>query len=242
MARPSPRAVTRLIEKIETFVNCVTVQSTMNAPNTETAPTSNGSPAATTPPKTNSNSNSVSGTAIISARARSPSIVSPIAANTGSEPASPTLMPSRSRPAYSSRIASIVSTRAGSSSAPGKRMRISARSPSIERSGAGEPSDQYDATSSVPSIAANSSVNAVPTATTFAASTSPSVAVTIATRSALPVSNSSSSAAIARVDSASGSSKPPLVSSPKTPVPSTTATMSPSSVAASTVRRRRTTS
>ena len=179
--------------------------------------------------------------AIISARARSPSIVSPTAANTGSAPARPTVMPSPSRPVYSSRIESIASMRSGSSSAPGNRIRMRARSPSTDRNGAGDPSDQYDVTSSVPSIAANPSVSAVPAATTSGASTSPPVAVTMATRSALPVSNSSSSASIARVDSESGSSKPPLVSSAKTPEPRTMATTRPSSVVTSTVRRRRTT-
>jgi hypothetical protein len=230
-----------LIEKIETLVNCVTVHRTMNAPNTDTAPTSTGSPAATTPPNTTSSNSSVRGTAIISARARSPSIVSPIAAKTASEPARPTVMPSRSRPPYSSRIVSIVSTRAGSSSAPGNRIKMSARSPSTDRSGAGDPSDQYDTTSSVPSSAANSSVNSVPAATTSSASTSPRVAVTIATKSALPVSNSSSSVSIARVDSELGSSKPPFVSWANTPVPSTMATTRPSRVLTSTSRRRRTT-
>ena len=83
MARPRPRAVTRLIEKIDTSVNKVTIHSVKKVPSTETAPTSRGRPAATRPPKTTTSSITTSGTASDSAVARSDSIRSETAEKTG---------------------------------------------------------------------------------------------------------------------------------------------------------------
>ena len=92
MASPRPSAVTRLIEKIDTSVNCVMMNSVRNVPNTDTAPTASGSEAATSPPKTSTNNTSVMGTAIDSAVARSPWIVSEICWNTGAWPPADTVI------------------------------------------------------------------------------------------------------------------------------------------------------
>ena len=87
MASPSPRAVTRLMEKIETSVNRVMTYRVRNVPRTATTPTSRGSPAATRPANTRTNSSRVMGMAMDSARARSPSIVVVTDALTGRGPA-----------------------------------------------------------------------------------------------------------------------------------------------------------
>jgi hypothetical protein len=139
-----------LIEKIDTLVNCVTVHSTMKAPNTDTPPTSTGRPAATTPPNTNSRRSSVSGMAIASARTRSPSIVSPIGGEDrfGAGEAD--------RDALTLGLAVLVEDELDRLDSFG--VLLGAReahedqgsSPSVDRSGGADPSDQYDATSSTP--------------------------------------------------------------------------------------------
>ena len=76
----------RLSAKIETSVKLLMMVNTKNVPSTVTAPTSRGRPAATNPPNTMIKSSKVMGRAIVSARVRSFSIVSPTCRNTSASP------------------------------------------------------------------------------------------------------------------------------------------------------------
>ena len=82
MPRPMPSAVTRLIAKMLTSVTCVVMNRARNEPSTATAPMTAGSPEATSVPKTSSMSSIVIGIAMLSARARSFSIVVPTSLKT----------------------------------------------------------------------------------------------------------------------------------------------------------------
>ena len=139
MASPSPSAVTRLIEKTDTSVKPVTTHRVKKVPSTDITPTISGSPAATRPPKTRTNSSRVIGTATLSALDRSSLMVVDTSRKTGACPPAVTVMAPLS-PVKRSRIGwTALST---VSSSPAIRATISAERPSVERSGATCPSDQ----------------------------------------------------------------------------------------------------
>ena len=164
MARPRPIAVVRLRAKIETSVTSARTRSTRNVPTTESAPMARGSRAATTLRKMNSSRSSVIGRAISSARTRSCSMVVPTSAEDLGEAADAdggavdrargTARPAPRRGHGSDRRHRSI------------RATTSARLLSSLRSGGGEPSDQYDTTSSTPGSAASRSVRSRPDAAT----------------------------------------------------------------------------
>ena len=137
--------MTRLMEKTDTSVTAVTSHSTKKAPSTASIPTPTGSRAATTPPNTMMSSTRVMGMATLSARARSLSMVSPTWLKISTEPPTSTVTGPRSPANASSRPSPAT---CHSSCSPARRPTTRAAEPSSLRRGGGEPSDQYDTTSS----------------------------------------------------------------------------------------------
>ena len=86
MASPSPMAVVRFSEKIETCVNIRSICRIRSVPTIDTTPMASGSPAAMTLPKTRISRSIVIGMAIDSARARSVRICVLICRNTSARP------------------------------------------------------------------------------------------------------------------------------------------------------------
>src|SRR5438067_1378083 len=141
MARPSPMAVARLREKIDTWVMLAMTRKAKKLPMMASTPRLSGSDAATALPNTRINSTRVSGRAIISAVRRSCSIWVPTCLNTSAKP--PTLT-AATGPSCSRRGDSSLMRSRTWSSVPAMRANTSAWRASFERRGGGAPSDQYD--------------------------------------------------------------------------------------------------
>ena len=92
MASPSPIAVVKLREKIDTCVNEARIRRTRNVPMMASTPIPIGSPAATTLPKMSTSSSSVMGTLIISAFRRSFSTCELTWRKTSARPPTPTVI------------------------------------------------------------------------------------------------------------------------------------------------------
>ncbi len=75
---------------MDTSVSAASTRSTKKVPTIDITPTTNGNEAATTLPKTRISSTSVIGRAMVSARTRSSSMVSPTSWNTSAKPPSST--------------------------------------------------------------------------------------------------------------------------------------------------------
>ena len=202
MARPRPSAVVRLSEKTETSVTDASdVQHEERADDRRRRRRRAAAPAATRLPNTTTSRISVIGRAIISARPRSDSMVSPTWRNTSARPPTATVTV-----AFVARelgrqclddVVDVVVT-------AGDRHR--ARAPGVGprlASGGALPRLQYDATV-LPSRSASCSVIFAPSAATAASSTVPSLAVTRSTTLGSSEPNSRCRMAAARSDSRVG--------------------------------------
>src|SRR5262245_47950043 len=128
------------MEKIDTCVNWVRIHRMKKVPETDTAPTASGSPAATRPPKTRMRKSAVRGTAINSARLRSSLMVVVTAWKTGPDPAAVTV----TGPWVPTTDFAIDVTSGGSASpsVPTVRTATIAVRPLVDRSGGTFPRDQ----------------------------------------------------------------------------------------------------
>ncbi len=193
-------------------------------------PTASGSSAATTLPKATTSNTRITGTAMLSANARSAPTCSLMSSSATAGPPTVTCTAPAS-PLYRSAI------EAESPSA--MFATTNACVPSTDFID-GAPVSQYEATCESSGSAASRSDSATPESAAGPSSTVPVSARTTKTRSDSPPNLCSSSSAAA-VDSAAGSSKPPVCSFSKAPIPTNATAARTTTQAASTSRARRTT-